>query len=58
MNTKKKIESIKLDNNNVTRFPLDALFQGVRKLFVLVFDNTDNGANKIEINSSRKYFLP
>ena len=54
----KKIESIKLDNNNVTRFPLDALFQGVRKLFVLVFDNTDNGANKIEINSSRKYFLP
>ena len=26
-------------NNNLTRFHLDASFQGVRRLFVLVFDN-------------------
>ena len=41
-----KIETRDLDNNNLTRFPLDASFQGVRRLFVLVFDNTENGAKK------------
>ena len=53
-----KIESRNLDNNNLTRFPLDASFQGVRRLFVLAFDNTDNGAKKVERNSHTKYFLP
>ena len=28
---KTKIESKSLDNNNLTRFPLDASFQGVRR---------------------------
>ena len=32
-----KIESRNLDNNNLTRFPLDASFQPVRRLFVLAF---------------------
>ena len=41
-----KIETRNLDNNNLTRFPLDASFQGVRRLFALVFDNTENGAKK------------
>ena len=27
-------------------------------MFVLAFDNTDNGANKVERNSHIKYFLP
>ena len=53
-----KIETRVLDNNNFTRFPLDAFFQGVRRLFVLAFENTDNGAKKIERNSHTKYFLP
>ena len=53
-----KIESRNLDNNNLTRFPLDAFFQGVRRLFVLAFDNIENGAKKIERNSHTKYFLP
>ena len=53
-----KIETKDLDNNNFTRFPLDASFQGVRRLFVLAFDNTDNGAKKVERNSHTKYFLP
>ena len=35
-----KIEPKTADNNNVTRFPLDASFQGVIRLFVLAFDNT------------------
>ena len=62
-----KIETRNLDNNNFTRFPLDASFQGVRRLFVLVFNNTqaaipdnpiNNTANRAERNNHRKYFLP
>ena len=61
-----KIEK-KLGNNNLTRFPLDASFQGVRRLFVLVFNNTtvnvpndpiNNTNNRVEINSHKKHFLP
>ena len=37
-----KIESI-----NFTRFPLHASFQRVRRLFVLAFGNTNNGAKKV-----------
>ena len=53
-----KIETRNLDNNNLTRFPLDASFQGVRRLLVLAFDNTNNGANKVERNDHKRYFLP
>ena len=49
---------IEIDASNVTRFPLDASFQGVNRLFVLVFDNTENGDKKVERDSHRKYFLP
>ena len=62
-----KIEKRNIDNNNLTRFPLDASFQGVRRLFVLVFNNTEvtitddpinNTSNRVERNSYTKYFLP
>ena len=64
-----KIESRNLDNNNLTRFPLDASFQGVRRLFVLAFNNTtvtvtvpnnqiNNANNRLLRNSHTKYFLP
>ena len=61
-----KIETRELDNNNLTRFPLDASFQGFRRLFVLAFNNTtvnvpnnpiDNNNNRVERNSHRIYFL-
>ena len=55
---KSKIETKTADNNNVTRFLLDASFQGVNRLFVLAFDNTENGNKKVERDSHRKYFLP
>ena len=67
MSTKQKIENRNLDNSNLTRFPLDASFQGVRRLFVLAFNNTqatipdnpiNNTANRVERNSHTKYFLP
>ena len=53
-----KIETRDLKNNNLTIFPLDAFFQGVRRLFVLAFDNTDNDPKKVERNSRTNYFLP
>ena len=55
---KSKIETKEADTNNLKRFPLDATFQGVNRLFVLAFDNTNNGANKVQRDSHRKYSLP
>ena len=54
----RKIESRNLENNNLTRFHLDASFLEVRRLFVVAFGNTDNDDKKVERNSHRKYFLP
>ena len=55
---KLKIETKPANGQTLTRFPLDASFQGVNRLFVLAFDNTNNGPNKVERNSHKKYFLP
>ena len=51
---KSNIEAKDLDNNNVARFPLDAPFQGVNRLFVIAFDSTNNGVNKVERGRHRK----
>ena len=53
-----KIETKATDGNDVIRFLLDASFEGVNRLFVLAFDNTENGDKKVERDSHRKYFLP
>ena len=55
---KSKIVTKEADANNPKRFPLDASFQGVNRLFVLAFDNINNGDKKVEIDSHRKYFPP
>ena len=55
---KSKIEKKEADYNNLKRFLLDASFQGVNRLFVLAFTDTNNGNNKVERGSHRKYFLP
>ena len=55
---KSKTETKEADDNNLKRFPLGASFQGVDRLFVLAFGNTENGNNKVERDSHRKYFLP
>ena len=55
---KSKIETKEADANNLKKFPLNASFQGVNRLFVLAFDNTNNGDSKVERDSHRKYFLP
>ena len=53
-----KTETKAADDNNVLRFPLDASFKGVNRLFVLAFDNVENGNKMSERDSHRKYFLP
>ena len=35
---------------------LDRSYQGVKRLFVLAYDNTD--ANRVTADSHRRYFLP
>ena len=55
---KSKIETKEANDQTLTRYPLDASFQGVNRLFVLAFNNTDGNANQLERNSHRKYFLP
>ena len=51
---KSKIETKEADANNLRRLPLDASFQGVNRLFALAFDNTNNGANKVQRDGHRK----
>ena len=46
------------NDQNPQRFPLEASFQGVNRLFLLAFKNANNGANKVERDSHRKHFLP
>ena len=55
---KSKIVTQEAAANNPKIFPLDASFQGLNRLFVFAFDNTNNGDNKVERHSRRKYFLP
>ena len=55
---KTKIESKYLDDNNLTRFYLDASFEGVKRLFIFAFNNTNDDNKKVERDSHKKYFLP
>ena len=54
---KSKIETKEVNDQNLTRFPLDASFQGVNRPFVLAFNNTDGNSNQVEMKSHKKYFL-
>ena len=56
------IDNIEVSINNANeekniRDRLDASYQGVKRLFVLAYDNTA-GNNQVSINSFKKYFLP
>ena len=54
---KSKIEAKNVEDKNPTRFSLDASFQEVNRFLVLAFNNT-GGANRVQRDSHRKYFLP
>ena len=61
------MKSRNLNTINPLRILLDASFQGVKRLFVIAFNNTtvdvannpiNNTNNRVEKNRHRKYFLP
>ena len=54
---KSKVETKQANDQTITRFPLDASFQGANRLVILAFNNTD-GANRVQRDSHRKYYLP
>ena len=54
---KSKIKTKPANDQNLTRFYLDASFERVERLFALAFNNT-GGPSRVERNSHRKYFLP
>ena len=45
------------DQNDNIRELLDSSYQGVKRLFVLAYDNTA-GNNQVSVDSYKKYFLP
>ena len=54
---KSKIETKEADANNLKRFPPDASFQGVNRLFGLAFNDVNNDANKVGGDSHRNTFF-
>ena len=54
---KSKIQTKTCDNDHFKRILPDASFQGVNRLFVAAYNNT-NGNNKIEMDTHKKYILP
>ena len=56
----KVVESAVNNEEKYIRELLDSTYQGVKRLFVLAYDNTaddNNHNNQVSINSFRKYFL-
>ena len=56
---KSKIDLKDLNNNEATdtRIYLNASFQGAKRFFVIAFNNTDNGGNKVKKNCHKKDFF-
>ena len=51
---------VEIANNNEEKYIrelLDSSWQGVKKLFVLAYNNKE-GDNKVSVDSYKKYFLP
>ena len=55
-NKYKVISNKTYNQNNYIRELLDTSYQGVKRLFVLAYDN--KGDNPVTANCHRKYFLP
>ena len=51
---KSKTEIKDLSNDNITRFPVDASFQGVNRLLALAFNNTTQDVAGNPINNTAK----
>ena len=54
-----KIVEIAVNNEEkYIRELLDSSWQGVKRLFVLAYNNTNNDNNQVSVDSYKKYFLP
>ena len=53
----KIVEIAAINEEKYIRELLDSSYQGVKRLFVLVYNNTE-GNNKVSVDSFKKYFSP
>ena len=53
----KRVKTACANEEKLIRELLDSSYQGVKRLFVLAYDNTA-GDNQVSIDSFKKYFLP
>ena len=52
-----KVEIADVNKEEPIRKLLDSSYQGVKRLFVLAYDNTE-GDNEVSVDYFKKYFLP
>ena len=53
----KVVETAAANAETHIRELLDSIYEGVKRLFVLAYDNTE-GNNQVSVNFFKKYFLP
>ena len=53
----KRVKTACANEEKLIRELLDSSYQGVKRLFVLAYDNTE-GDNQDSVDSFKKYFLP
>ena len=53
----KRVKTACANEEKLIRELLDSSYQGVKRLFVLAYDNTE-GDNQVSVGSFKKYFLP
>ena len=53
----KRVKTACANEEKLIRELLDSSYQGVKRLFVLAYDNTE-GDNQVSVDSFKKYFLP
>ena len=54
---KSQIETKEANNQTLTRFPLDASFQGINSLFAVAFNNDNTDANRLQKDSIKSTFF-
>ena len=53
----KRVEIARANEGKPIRKMLDSSYQGVKRLFLLAYDDTE-GDNQVSVDSFKKYFLP
>ena len=53
-----KVEIARVNDEELIKQLLDSSYQGVKRLFVIAYSNTDGDANRVDADSFKKYVLP